>query len=82
MRTFAIFQQIGWPEILLMLGVAVLIFGPKKLPQIGRSLGKGIREFRTGVKGLGDDVREGMEDDEKPSASSKDAGSSDKGDGR
>lgn len=78
MSALAIFQQIGWPEILLMLGIAVLIFGPKKLPQIGRSLGKGIREFRTGVKGLGDDVREGMEDDEKPSTSgSKDSGSAD-----
>lgn len=37
---------LGWPEVLLILLVAVLIFGPKKLPQLGGALGKTLRGFR------------------------------------
>jgi sec-independent protein translocase protein TatA len=61
----AIFQQLGWPEILIILFLALLIFGAKRLPEIGRSLGKGIREFKGATKGLADDVKSGLEDDEK-----------------
>jgi len=42
---------VGLPEILLLGIVALLVFGPKKLPEIGRSLGKGMREFKDGVTG-------------------------------
>jgi sec-independent protein translocase protein TatA len=45
---------IGWPEIVLILLIAVLIFGAKKLPEIGRGMGKGIKEFREGLKDSGD----------------------------
>jgi sec-independent protein translocase protein TatA len=38
--------NIGWQELLLVLVVALVIFGPKRLPELGRSLGKGIREFK------------------------------------
>jgi sec-independent protein translocase protein TatA len=41
---------IGLPEMLLILVVALLIFGPKKLPEIGRSLGKAIRGFQDASK--------------------------------
>jgi|GraSoiStandDraft_41_1057321.scaffolds.fasta_scaffold6369833_1 sec-independent protein translocase protein TatA len=41
---------IGWPEIVLIVVIAVLIFGARKLPEIGRGMGKGIREFREGLK--------------------------------
>jgi len=40
------FGTIGLPEMLLILAVALLVFGPKKLPEVGRSLGKAIREFK------------------------------------
>ena len=35
-----------WPEVIVLLGLALLIFGPKRLPEIGGSLGRGIKEFR------------------------------------
>lgn len=41
---------IGLPELLLIMVVALLIFGPKKLPEIGRSLGKAIRGFQDASK--------------------------------
>ncbi|HET9088392.1 MAG TPA: twin-arginine translocase TatA/TatE family subunit [Acidobacteriaceae bacterium] len=40
-------------HLLLILVVALLIFGPSKLPQLGKGLGEGIRGFKDGVKGLG-----------------------------
>ena len=40
------FGKIGIPELLLILALALLVFGPSKLPDIGKSLGKGIREFK------------------------------------
>lgn len=50
-------QMPGWPEMLLVLGIALLIFG-KRLPEVGRSLGKGIVEFKNGLRGLKDEMDE------------------------
>ena len=49
---------IGIWEILILLLVALLIFGPKRLPEMGRSLGRGLREFKDSLTGKGDDVDE------------------------
>ena len=46
---------LGWPEIILILLVLLLVFGAKRLPEMGRSMGKGMREFKDAVSGLGDD---------------------------
>lgn len=40
---------LGVPELLVILGIALVIFGPSKLPQIGSGLGKAIRDFKKGV---------------------------------
>jgi sec-independent protein translocase protein TatA len=45
---------IGWPEIVVILIIALIVFGPKRLPEMGRSLGKGIREFRASLSGDSD----------------------------
>jgi len=42
--------SIGFPELLLILGIALLIFGPRKLPELGSALGRTIKEFRKGMK--------------------------------
>ena len=52
--------NIGLPEILVVLVIALIIFGPKRLPELGKSLGKGIREFRGSISGDHDD------EDDKP----------------
>jgi sec-independent protein translocase protein TatA len=43
--------NIGIPELLIVLVVVLIIFGPKRLPQLGRSLGGGMREFKDSVSG-------------------------------
>ena len=47
--------NIGLPEILVVLVIALIIFGPKRLPELGRSVGRGIREFRASISGNDDD---------------------------
>jgi sec-independent protein translocase protein TatA len=42
-------------EVLVVLIIALIVFGPKRLPELGRSLGKGIREFKGSVSGDNDD---------------------------
>ena len=42
---------IGFPELLILLVVVLLVFGPKRLPEMGRSLGKGMREFKDSITG-------------------------------
>jgi sec-independent protein translocase protein TatA len=52
----AIFQQLGLPEILLILGVLLLLFGARKLPELARSLGKSTKEFKAGMKEEADEA--------------------------
>jgi len=42
--------SLGFPELLLIFGIALLIFGPRKLPELGSALGRTIKEFRKGMK--------------------------------
>ena len=57
--------QVGPLEILVILIVALVVFGPSKLPEIGRQVGRGMREFRKFQQGLRDDIEGafGHEDD-------------------
>lgn len=43
--------ELGVPELLVIFGIALLIFGPKKLGDLGKSLGDGIRHFKGALKG-------------------------------
>jgi sec-independent protein translocase protein TatA len=43
--------NIGPMEIMIVLVIALVVFGPKRLPELGKSVGKGIREFRGSVSG-------------------------------
>jgi sec-independent protein translocase protein TatA len=52
------FSQIGPMEIVLVLVVALIILGPKRLPEAGRSIGKGMREFKDSISGVTKDEPE------------------------
>jgi sec-independent protein translocase protein TatA len=47
--------DIGPLELIIVLVIAIVVVGPKKLPQLGRSLGSGMREFKDGITGKGKD---------------------------
>ncbi len=58
------FSGVGVPELLIVLVIALIVLGPKKLPEVGRSLGRGMREFKDSVSGLGSNDDE--DDDPRP----------------
>lgn len=63
---------IGMPELLLILGLALIVLGPKKLPELAKALGKGLAEFRRATDELKDEFRQ-MERDVEDSTSEADS---------
>jgi sec-independent protein translocase protein TatA len=59
--------NLGMTELLVILLVVLLVFGAKRLPEIGSSMGKGIREFKKSIK----DVRSSIEDEDDPATPSR-----------
>jgi sec-independent protein translocase protein TatA len=53
--------SIGPMELIIVLVIALIVLGPKKLPEVGRSIGKGMREFKEGIGGASDDHDEPLE---------------------
>lgn len=53
---------LGAPEIAVVGGVAALLFGPSKLPELGRSVGKSVRGFQTAAKEFEDELKAGKEE--------------------
>ena len=57
---------IGLPELLVILAVALIVLGPKRIPEAARSLGRGLAEFRRATSGIADEFQEAqqsLEDD-------------------
>ncbi len=59
---------IGMPELIVILVLALIVLGPKRLPEIARSLGKGLAEFRRTTDELKEEFREVEEEIENPSS--------------
>jgi sec-independent protein translocase protein TatA len=55
--------NVGPLELIVILAIALIVLGPKKLPEVGRSIGKGMREFRDSLSG---DSDRHEDDDERP----------------
>ena len=66
--SLAVFQSIGPTELIIVLVIVLVIFGPKRLPGLGRSLGSGMKEFRDSVTGKGSDRDLDEEDDDRQQA--------------
>lgn len=60
------FSGIGIPELLIIFLIVLLFFGAKRLPEIGGSLGKGIREFKDSLKDVEEEVRGELESPREP----------------
>jgi sec-independent protein translocase protein TatA len=59
------FSNIGIPGLILILTLALIIFGPKKLPEIGRAFGQTLKEFKKSTRELTSDVMEDIEEEKK-----------------
>ena len=55
----------GWGELLIIMLFVLIFFGAKKIPEIARGMGKGIREFKDATKEIKDEIKEGAADDSK-----------------
>lgn len=47
---FALLGPLGLPEMLIILAIVILIFGANRLPELGRGIGAGIKNFKSGIK--------------------------------
>ncbi len=59
-------MSLGWNEILLILLVVLLLFGGKKIPELMRGMGKGIREFNDAKSNVRKEIEEGISEKERP----------------
>ena len=66
------FSGIGVPEVLIVLVIALIVLGPKRLPEVGKSLGRGMREFKDSISGMSLDDDDDDED-EKPTITAKES---------
>jgi len=53
---------LGMPELIVIMGIAFLVFGGKKLPELGAGLGKGIKAFKNGLRDVEDTGKSMLED--------------------
>jgi len=65
------FGNIGFPELLLIFIIALLVFGPKKLPEVGRQVGRALREFQRAKEGIKEKFEQEIQAEEPKDAGEK-----------
>lgn len=65
MYTLGFLQNMGGGSIVLIVLIVLLLFGAKRIPELARGLGKGIREFKDATKDIQNDLEEGLKDKKK-----------------
>ena len=63
MNTFLLLGNLGTGEIIIIAIVVLLLFGGKKIPELMKGLGKGIKSFKDGVNGLEEDIKGSIEEE-------------------
>ncbi len=58
MSNFLLFGTVGATEIIIIAFIVLLLFGGKKIPELMKGIGKGVKSFKDGMKGLEDDIKE------------------------
>jgi sec-independent protein translocase protein TatA len=65
MNTLLFLGNLGTGEIILIALAILLLFGGKKIPELMKGIGKGVKSFKDGVKGIEDDISSSLDDDNK-----------------
>lgn len=71
MKTFLLLGSLGWGEIILIALIIILLFGGRKIPELMKGLGKGVKSFKEGMKDVESDMKEIKKEIEKDSNSDK-----------
>lgn len=58
MNNFLLFGSLGAPEIIIIAFLVLLLFGGKKIPELMKGIGKGVKSFKDGMKGIEEDAKE------------------------
>ena len=58
MNNFLLFGSLGAPEIIIIAFLVLLLFGGKKIPDLMKGIGKGVKSFKDGMKGIEEDAKE------------------------
>lgn len=56
--------NVGFPELMIILTIALLVFGPRKLPELGKSIGQAIKEFKKAGREIREDIKQSVEEEE------------------
>ncbi len=65
MKTLLLFGTIGAPEIIIIALIVLLLFGGKKIPELMKGIGKGVKSFKDGMKGIEDDIKDVNNEEDK-----------------
>lgn len=65
--------MLGWPEIVMILVIVLVLFGAKKVPELMRGMGHGIKEFKKATREVQDEVQRAIEEEPPPPAPRKPA---------
>jgi sec-independent protein translocase protein TatA len=65
MNKLLLLGNIGTPELIIIVVVVLLLFGGKKIPELMKGIGKGVRSFKDGVKGIEEDINNNNDSIEK-----------------
>lgn len=58
MKNLLLFGSFGWGEILIIAFVILLLFGGRKIPELMKGIGKGVKSFKDGMKGVEDEIKD------------------------
>jgi len=64
MSHFLLFGSIGAPEVIIIAFMLLLLFGGKKIPELMKGIGKGVKSFKDGMKGIEEDIKETNKEEE------------------
>ncbi|MCZ6767259.1 MAG: twin-arginine translocase TatA/TatE family subunit [bacterium] len=69
MSIFAFIGPLGWSELLIIFFIILIIFGPRKLPEVAEAFGKSIQKFKRASREVKDEITQGIDENDKQSKS-------------